>query len=559
MIPRLAAALSALWMLACGEPTVPADATDAGPEASTEPAPFPEGIAEAEPEFENFDGSTRCTLAKRLEPESVEEAVAAVRWGIDAGYGIKAVSSSASHSEQDIICPPSASGGGVMINFARMNRVLSIDAEAMEVRVEPGAKMGDVGDALHEAGFGLLNHIPLRDVTAAGAIATGAHHTSLRFPSGIHDMVTRIVLIDGLGDLQVLEGAEAKGAAAHLGVLGAIVEVGFEIQPQFKLRARVTSGDASNLEHEILEMAAAHDYASLSWFVSQGTWTLRQTDILPADAEGEAWSTNWHSSAEEQALLAQISDELNRAPDGESQMCAVAGLRAGDDSLSHADAEGPSEGEAIGWSHRIFSSTCEGLACPWKSGVRIFNPEVAIAVEDLPAWMARVRELYAKRPFCFPLNGIVIRFSKAGQSLVGMNAGKDVAMVEWHISRHPDEGVGEPFSDVYDEIHQMTLAEFEGRPHWGKNYAASFVGLDPASRYEGWAQFEALRARLDPAGVFENDFWAKVSGRAGYDLAPACATDRRCWCEADAHCGPGWTCEGGLVYADARVCRRQGE
>jgi len=528
-----------------------------GPETPAPPAPFPDGIAEANAPLTNFDQGTTCVSARHLRPRNVDEVLGAVRWAIGAGHRIKAVSSAASHSEQDIICPVDE---GVQLNLVDMDAVLSVDAEAMLVRVEPGITMGALGDALHAEGFGLRNHIPLRDVTAAGAIATGAHHTSLRFPSGIHDMVQRLVLVDGTGTLQVLDGQAAREVSAHLGVLGVVVEVGFAIVPQYKLRAEVTSGDDGTLEDDIVTIATSHDHASLSWFVGQGSYTLRATDIVTADTPGEAWSTNWHSTPEEQSLLASLSDGLNRAPDGEQQMCAVAALRAADVGLSHADADGPIDGEAaVGWSHQVFSSTCVGLECPWNNGLKIFNPEVAIAVADLPDWMREVRKLHAQRPMCFPINGIVIRFSTASDSLVGMNADYDVAYVEWHIARHPDPGINEPYQDVYDEIHQFTLGRFNGRPHWGKNYPATFYGLDTAALYTQWGAFETLRETFDPAGVFENPFWHRVTGEQGQAspvLSSGCATDRRCWCSEDAHCGPGWACQSGLVATTARVCRK---
>ena len=43
---------------------------------------------------------------------------------------------------------------------------------------------------------------------------------------------------------------------------------------------------------------------------------------------------------------------------------------------------------------------------------------------------------------------------------------------------------------------------WDGRPHWGKR---SFLGAEElAPRYPRWADFAAIRERLDPEGRFVN-------------------------------------------------------
>lgn len=564
----LAAALTALCACGSDDAEAPADTgapADTSAVDTSEPdsaeetsprAPFPTGIEEGEATFENFDGGTVCTLGRNLLPADRDEAIAAVRWAIDQGYRVKAVSSPASHSEQDIVCPEA---GGVQINFRRMNRVIAIDEDAMEVTVEPGAFMGDVSAALHVEGLGFENHIPWLEMTAAGVIATGAHHTSLRFPSGPHDAVKRLELIDGQGELVTLEGVEAKGAAAHLGVLGAVVSVTFEVVPQFKVRATVVTGSDEGLEDTIVQMARDLDYASFSWFVSQGSYTVRRNEIVDASTPGEAWSTNWHSTEQEQRTQLELANGINRSETGETEICAIATLRSNDDSLSHADADGSKSGEAVGWSHVMFSSVCHGTECPWNIGLRIYNPEVALPVDQLPAWMRRVRELHAANPHCYPLNGIVIRFSKAGESYLAMNAGQDVAYIEHHVARHPDDGHHEPHSDAHDELQQLTMREFDARPHWGKNSPATFEGFDPSKRYPKWAEFVALKQRLDPNGVYDNAFWKRLTEGGEPIRTDECAAKRDCWCETDAHCGEGRKCVPGYVDPDARICLRASE
>ena len=68
-------------------------------------------------------------------------------------------------------------------------------------------------------------------------------------------------------------------------------------------------------------------------------------------------------------------------------------------------------------------------------------------------------------------------------------------------------------SAVYDEIQQLTLKKYAGRPHWGKNEAPTFVGVGPRA-YRKWNDFEALRKTVDPAGLFDNTFRQQAAGTA---------------------------------------------
>ena len=57
---------------------------------------------------------------------------------------------------------------------------------------------------------------------------------------------------------------------------------------------------------------------------------------------------------------------------------------------------------------------------------------------------------------------------------------------------------------------EAAMAEFGGRPHWGKR---SFLGAaELAPRYPEWERFQAIRRDLDPAGRFANAWLENVLG-----------------------------------------------
>jgi L-gulonolactone oxidase len=60
---------------------------------------------------------------------------------------------------------------------------------------------------------------------------------------------------------------------------------------------------------------------------------------------------------------------------------------------------------------------------------------------------------------------------------------------------------------------QSIMDEFGGRPHWGKRHFQTAGTL--AARYPRWDTFQAVRTRLDPGGLFANEYVRRVLGPPG--------------------------------------------
>jgi L-gulonolactone oxidase len=64
----------------------------------------------------------------------------------------------------------------------------------------------------------------------------------------------------------------------------------------------------------------------------------------------------------------------------------------------------------------------------------------------------------------------------------------------------------EPYFRMVEEI----MDTFGGRPHWGKRHFQNAETLAP--RYPEWERFRAVRARIDPEGLFANAELDRVLG-----------------------------------------------
>ena len=114
---------------------------------------------------------------------------------------------------------------------------------------------------------------------------------------------------------------------------------------------------------------------------------------------------------------------------------------------------------------------------------------------ELRAWVDTHDE-----PVSFPFE---VRFVRADDLWLSPAYERDVAYVAYHqYHRMPHER--------WFEVCETVLGAAGGRPHWGKMHR--FTREDFAARVPRFADFGALRAELDPGGVFANEYLDRVLG-----------------------------------------------
>ncbi len=122
-----------------------------------------------------------------------------------------------------------------------------------------------------------------------------------------------------------------------------------------------------------------------------------------------------------------------------------------------------------------------------------------------PEALRRVLDVIERRGFAVPFP-IEFRVVAPDDAYLSTAYGRDTVYIAVHMYR----GMAwEPYFRAVEAI----MDDYEGRPHWGKRHFQSAATLAP--RYPEWDAFQAVRARLDPAGVFQNDYTKRVLGPVG--------------------------------------------
>ncbi|XP_074392529.1 L-gulonolactone oxidase-like isoform X2 [Zonotrichia albicollis] len=212
--------------------------------------------------FQNWAGTFGCRPERFYRPRELREIRQILVLAREQGKRVKVVGGG--HSPSDIACTD-----GFMIHLGHLNRVLQVDKEKLQVKVEAGILLSELNLELDKHRMALENLGAVAEVTAAGVIGTGTHNTGIQL--GI--LATQVVALTLLlASGEVLECSESLnpevfGAARlHLGALGIVLDVTFQCVPEFRLREIAFPSTLTQVLDELEEHLRNSRYFRFLWF-----------------------------------------------------------------------------------------------------------------------------------------------------------------------------------------------------------------------------------------------------------------------------------------------------
>lgn len=408
-------------------------------------------------------------------PASEDELVALVRAAAAVGQRVKVVGSG--HSFTDI-----AVTDGRLVRLDAYDRVLRTDPARGTVTVQAGIPLWRLNEELDARGLALPNLGDVAYQTVAGAIATGTHGTGSRL-GGLATFVTALRLVTGDGstiDCSADEEGEVFHAArVGLGALGAVSTVTLQCVPAFRLHAVERPERLDRVLADLDADVDGNDHVELYW-VPHTRWALtkrnNRTDAPPSPRS--AWR-EWRDDVLYQNLLFGAACRAGRIRPSwiPSLVRRVPSTRT----------------DLVDASHRVFTS---------PRLVRFVEMEYAIPRAAAAEALRRVVDLVETTGLLlsFPVE---VRFTAADDIPLSMAHGRDTCFIAVHVDR------GTPYQQYFEGVEQI-MDGYGGRPHWGKVHFQTAATLAP--RYPEWEAFQAVRRRLDPAGVFANRHLDRVLG-----------------------------------------------
>jgi L-gulono-1,4-lactone dehydrogenase len=437
--------------------------------------------------WRNWAGDQHCVPAAIERPGSVQELQEIVKRAAERGQQVRAAASG--HSFTDTACTDD-----VMVRLDRMNRVVEVDPDAGLAKVEGGVVIRDLSEALYGHGLALENLGDIDVQTISGAISTATHGTGERYRN-ISSQVEALELVTADGS--VVECSRESDAelwrAARVGVgsLGVIASLTLRCVPAFTIRRNDHPLPLDEALSSLDELAARNDHFEFYVFPHTDVALCRESRRLntPPEPRGRVQEYLLERVLENHAfgVLCGLGRRFpSRIPAINRLIAKFAGSSVKTDR-----------------SYRVFSTI---------RLVRFTEMEYAVPREAGPEALRRVLAVIERRGFAVPFP-IEFRVVAPDDAYLSTAYGRDTAYIAVHMYR----GMAwEPYFRAVEAI----MDDYEGRPHWGKRHFQSAATLAP--RYPEWDRFQVERARIDPEGVFQNDYTKRVLGPVGaHAEAPA--------------------------------------
>lgn len=423
--------------------------------------------------WRSWSGAVRATPDVMRRPTSVGAVVAAVSAARDAGAVLRVAGSGHSFS-------PIAASDRHMMTLDAMPPAVDIAPDGRSATVGAGVAIRVLNRALDAHDLALATMGGIDHQVIAGALATGTHGTGGAL-GPMHTMVEGIELVDGTGALHWLDAADLPAGRLAIGALGVVTRIRLGVVPAYRLATTVTKVRLEDALVDFDHHVADHRHAELYWLPHTPWAQLRLGEATEEPALPTSLAQRTNDVVRENAAVWAAGQVARTLPSASPLIARILAASVGDVSARRP-------------SHQAFASV------RWARSVEM---EHALPRAALPAVIEAINDLITgeRLPVVLPVE---VRAVAADDSAWLSPAwGRDSAYVAVHAFR------GMPCHRYFRAVEEICRSH-DGRPHWGKMHTQGAGTL--AGAYPRWADFQAVRARLDPDGTFASPYLRRILG-----------------------------------------------
>ncbi|MER6403959.1 MULTISPECIES: D-arabinono-1,4-lactone oxidase [Streptomyces] len=427
--------------------------------------------------WRNWGGNVRVRPAREVTPASVDELAAAVRRAAEDGLTVKPVGTG--HSFTSI-----AATDGVLVRPHLLTGIRDVDREAGTVTVEAGTPLRRLNVALAREGLSLANMGDIMEQTVSGATSTGTHGTG-RDSASLAAQIRGLELVTADGSVLTCsreENPEVFAAARiGLGALGIVTAITFAVEPIFLLHAREEPMPFDRVCAEFDQLHAENEHFEFYWFPHTGNTNTKRNNRSAGPERPVPQLRGWFEDEFLSNGVFQVANWVGRAVPAAVPAIAQVSSRALS-ARTYTDIP-----------YKVFTS---------PRRVRFVEMEYAVPREALVETLRELKAMVDRSPLrvSFPVE---VRTAPADDITLSTASGRDSAYIAVHMFR------GTPYQGYFTAAERIFTAH-EGRPHWGKIHTRDAAYFSRV--YPRFAEFTALRDRLDPERRFRNDHLRRVLG-----------------------------------------------
>lgn len=408
-------------------------------------------------------GTHTFTAPRHLDATSIDQVQEAVAQAAGAGERVRALGTR--HSFNGL-----ADTTGTLIGVTAIDPDPVLDEAARTVTFGAGIRYGALAAWLDERGWALHNMGSLPHISVAGATATATHGSGNSL--GVLSTAVRALEYVGAdGSLVTVRQGEPDftGLVVGLGAFGIVVRITLAIEPSFRVRQDAFHGLPWSVVLDDLEGVTGSAYSvSLftDWLGDDVQLAVLKTRLTAHDDETPVVGDEFFGATREDGLsiFGRVDDENT------TQAGGVPG--PWHQRLPHFRFDGtPSVGDEIQTEYFVDRS----VGADAMRAVRSLGERIAPHLHITELRTAAADELWLSGAYQRPMLAI-------------------------HFTWKPEpDAVHALLPDI-----EAALAHFDARPHWGKVNRVDAATL--ARVHPRLADSRALFERLDPTGMFSNDY-----------------------------------------------------
>ena len=483
----------------------------------------------------NWSGTHHCQPKRFYQPETHEHVEAIVKEAAASKTKLRCIGSGL--SPNGIAFQPEG-----MVSLSLMDKILSVDAEAMTVTVQSGARVQDVADRIREAGLTLINYASIREQTIGGFTQIGAHGTGAGIPSVDDSVVGLKMVTPALGTISISKETNPRLfelAKVGLGCLGVVTEVTLQCVPAHKLVERTFVTSVKDVKRNHTKWLQTHKHLRYMWLPATDSVVVVQCNE-EGSAMAEATVRDNAAACVKRGDVTHTSNPLRELvkstkwmelggqdPDDLSPTECRDVLLAHDplnpswvESINRAEAAfwKSNEGIRVGYSDEILGFDCGGQQ--W-----VFEVAFPCGTRDHPngwdiSYMEELLKLIKRNKIPAP-SPIEQRWTSGSSSSMSPCSGTPESLHSWVgiIMYLPEEAGKEELRDAVTRefigkyrrmVEQRLLPRYRAVEHWAKLE----IPADPkdlqATRARLHARypieaFQQARAELDPDNILGGD------------------------------------------------------
>eukprot|EP00697_Spironema_sp_BW2_P017608 gnl/Spiro4/9352_TR4932_c0_g1_i1.p1 gnl/Spiro4/9352_TR4932_c0_g1~~gnl/Spiro4/9352_TR4932_c0_g1_i1.p1 ORF type:complete len:495 (-),score=139.86 gnl/Spiro4/9352_TR4932_c0_g1_i1:70-1527(-) len=426
--------------------------------------------------WRNWMGHEIAQAREILRPASKDDLVAIIKEAAARGHKVKAFGSG--HTWHDM---PTCED--YIIDTSLLRRVLHVDDEKQQIRVEGGIKIHQLNRELKHMGLAMQNLGGITHQSIAGIVSTGTHGTG--FVAGtLSSVVVAIELVVADGRVLTISASENSelfpAARTSLGALGVIYSVTLQCTRPFNLISRRYLTNLQDMQENYERLAKTVDFFQFSWNPYTDTviaFQHNKTSAPTSEIRGWWRLMNYVACSRPVSNLAMFAFGFFKSQTPRVLDLALSAV-VRTDTVDRSYRILPVDGET-----RFVEAE---IAIDWKH-TRDSIPVVRELIQD---WLKR--DLYVPGP-------ITYRFVDADRNILMSPASERQTAYVSFLMEESFENAAEFFADF-----EQRMAKFNGRPHWGK-----MNSLTPATVQALYPQvhnFVRVMKQLDPNGMFFNNY-----------------------------------------------------